>query len=82
MEHFNSILFHESGPANKQHTCQPTNITINTIIVNKITELLYLSFYILLRYVYSVFKNVYRHIPISREGENFVNVPCKSTIPI
>ena len=25
MEHFNSILFHKSGPANKQHTNQPTN---------------------------------------------------------
>ena len=25
MGHFNDILFHESGPANKQHTIQPTN---------------------------------------------------------
>ena len=24
MEHFNGILFHKSGPANKQHTNQPT----------------------------------------------------------
>jgi hypothetical protein len=25
MEHFNGILFQKSGPANKQHTNQPTN---------------------------------------------------------
>ena len=25
MEHFNSILFYKSGPANKQYTIQPTN---------------------------------------------------------
>ena len=25
MEHFNGILFHKSGPANKQHSIQPTN---------------------------------------------------------
>ena len=25
MEHFNSTLFHKSGPANKQHINQPTN---------------------------------------------------------
>ena len=25
MEHFNGTLFHKSGPANKQHTNQPTN---------------------------------------------------------
>ena len=24
MEHFNDILFHKSGPANKQHTNQPS----------------------------------------------------------
>jgi hypothetical protein len=26
MEHFNGILFHKSGPANKQHTNQPTPV--------------------------------------------------------
>jgi hypothetical protein len=26
MEHFNDILFHMSGPANKQYTNQPMNI--------------------------------------------------------
>ena len=26
MEHFNAILFHKSGPANKKHTNQPFNI--------------------------------------------------------
>ena len=25
MEHFNSILFHKSGPANKEHTYQSVN---------------------------------------------------------
>jgi hypothetical protein len=25
VEHFNSSLFHKSGPANKQHTCQSIN---------------------------------------------------------
>ena len=29
MEHFNGILFHKSGPANKQHTNQPTNQSLN-----------------------------------------------------
>jgi len=27
MEHFNGILFHKSGPANKQHTNQPNPVT-------------------------------------------------------
>jgi hypothetical protein len=27
MEHFNGILFHKSGPANKQHTNQQSNIS-------------------------------------------------------
>jgi hypothetical protein len=30
MEHFNGILFHKSGPANKQHTNQPT---ANTVLI-------------------------------------------------
>jgi hypothetical protein len=30
LEHFNSILFHKSGPANKQHTNQSINQYINT----------------------------------------------------
>ena len=29
MEHFNGILFHKSGPANKQHTNQPNLIKSN-----------------------------------------------------
>ena len=31
-EHFNGILFHKSGPANKQHTNQPTYY--NSVISN------------------------------------------------
>jgi hypothetical protein len=29
MEHFNGILFHKSGPANKQHTNQSINQSFN-----------------------------------------------------
>ena len=32
MEHLNDILFHKSGPANKQHTNQ-------SIIINRASEL-------------------------------------------
>ena len=32
MEHFNGILFHKSGPANKQHTNQPTEIPLADIL--------------------------------------------------
>ena len=34
MEHFNLILFHKSGPANKQPTCQSINQSINQSIGN------------------------------------------------
>ena len=29
MEHFNGMLFRKSGPGNKQHTNQPTNMRLN-----------------------------------------------------
>ena len=34
MEHFNGILFHKSGPANKQHTNQPTTNIANIAGIN------------------------------------------------
>ena len=33
IEHFNSVLFHNSKPANKQHTNQSINQSINGIIL-------------------------------------------------
>ena len=34
MEHFNGILFHKSGTANKQHTNKPTHNTVANLGVN------------------------------------------------
>jgi hypothetical protein len=34
MEHFNGILFHKYGPANKQHTNKSTNNTVANLRVN------------------------------------------------
>jgi len=34
IEHFNGILFHKYGPANKQHTSKPTNNTVANLRVN------------------------------------------------
>ena len=34
IEHFNGILFHKFGPANKQHTNKPTNSTVANLKVN------------------------------------------------
>ena len=31
MEHFNSILFHKSGPANKHNTCEWMKLNYDTI---------------------------------------------------
>ena len=35
IEHFNGILFHKSGPANKQHTNQPTNEIQHNMLLDK-----------------------------------------------
>jgi hypothetical protein len=43
MEHFNGILFHKSGPANKQHTNQSKNsipLPKSAISVYLITDLI------------------------------------------
>ena len=33
-EHFNGILLHKYGPANKQHTNRPTNNTVSNLRIN------------------------------------------------
>jgi hypothetical protein len=45
MEHFNGILFHKSGPANKQHTNQSiiTNQEISCLIPDTLNNVFFLS---------------------------------------